>query len=268
MKPIPSPISREAFDLMNKARDMITRIDSLVKDGDTFTIGDIETGKHGTYYPKGGQTLNDELGESSTKEGSLGWEEYQRLRERGDFEHMRELEDKVGDVEAQIGGAWATDEEAKRPPRSEVRVRGEKRGEAGRGRNTFKRPDDESSKRMTPEQRGIDVNKSGDEGSQPTFATSFNTNPQDMAFVSESGGTTRSAYYSTNQHLLDSEDVANKGSTSVSISLEKLASMLNPHEGGGVSRLEDNGVLKSVCEICGGNQYSGCRGNCPKKRLN
>ena len=259
MKPIPSPISREAFDLMNKARDMITRIDSLVKDGDTFTIGDAAK-ESGSLY-----RVPTSRGEPSAKEGSLGWEEYQHLRERGDFEHMRELEDKVGDVEAQIGGEWASDEEAKRPPRSEVRVRGEKRGEEGRGRNTFKRPDDESSKRMTPEQRGIDVNKSGDEGSQPTFATSFNTNPQDMAFVSESGGITRSAYYSTNQHLLDSEDVANKGTTSVSISLEKLASMLNPHEGGGVSRLEDNGVLKSVCKHCGGNQYSGCRGNCPMK---
>ena len=113
------------------------------------------------------------------------------------------------------------------------------------------------------------VAKSGDAGSQPTFNTTFSTTPQDIAFVSESGGQTRNAGYSTNQHLLDSEDVANKGATSVSISLEKLASMLNPHEGGGSSRLDDNGVLKSVCEQCGGNQYSGCRGNCPnKKNLN
>ena len=113
------------------------------------------------------------------------------------------------------------------------------------------------------------MRKSGDTGSQPTFNTTFSTTPQDIAFVSESGGQTRNAAYSTNQHLLDSEDVANKGATSVSISLEKLASMLNPHEGGGSSRLDDNGVLKSVCEQCGGNQYSGCRGNCPnKKNLN
>ena len=113
------------------------------------------------------------------------------------------------------------------------------------------------------------MRKSGDTGSQPTFNTTFSTTPQDIAFVSESGGQTRNAGYSTNQHLLDSEDVANKGATSVSISLEKLASMLNPHEGGGSSRLDDNGVLKSVCEQCGGNQYSGCRGNCPnKKNLN
>ena len=111
------------------------------------------------------------------------------------------------------------------------------------------------------------VQKSGDMGSQPTFVTTFNTNPQDMAFVSESGGQTRNAYYSTNQHLLDSEDVANKGSTSSSVNFEKLAGQMNPHEGDGVDRLDEEGkISKALCQECGGNQYSGCRNkitDCP-----
>ena len=76
------------------------------------------------------------------------------------------------------------------------------------------------------------IQKSGEMGSQPTFNTTFNTNPQNIGFVSESGGQTRNAYYSTNQHLLDSEDVANKGATSSSVSMDKLSGQMNPHDGG------------------------------------
>lgn len=280
MKPIPSVISNEALDLMQKAQTMITRIDALTKAKKCKDCGDGKCnckdcpdcgGKMNKMGCKMGCgkmakagdtfTIGDQLRENNDgppQGGDLGWKDYQR---------MRELEDKVGEEEKD-----ATSEESAPLPHSEQKIRDQKRGEEGRGRNVFKRPDDENAKKLTSEQRGIEpvaVTKSGDEGSQPTFNTTFSTAPQDIAFVSESGGQTRNAGYSTNQHLLDSEDVANKGATSVSVSLEKLASMLNPHEGGGSSRLDDNGVLKSVCEQCGGNQYSGCRGNCPnKKNLN
>ena len=90
------------------------------------------------------------------------------------------------------------------------------------------------------------VQKSGEMGSQPTYKVSYNTNLQDNMFVVESGGQTRSAYYTTNQHLLDSEDVANKGSTSTSVSLETLAGQMNPHEGGGVDRLDEGGKISKA----------------------
>jgi hypothetical protein len=67
----------------------------------------------------------------------------------------------------------------------------------------------------------------------------------DVMFVSETGGQTRNAYYTTNQYPYNAEDVANKGATSVQVSLDKLATMLNPHDGGGVSRLDNNGVLSN-----------------------
>tara|TARA_R110002020_G_scaffold153557_1_gene332952 strand:+ start:1044 stop:1484 length:441 start_codon:yes stop_codon:yes gene_type:complete len=83
------------------------------------------------------------------------------------------------------------------------------------------------------------------EKAQPEYNTSFNTNPQDNMFVVESGGQTRSAYYTTNQHLLDSDDVANKGATTTSVNLEKLGGQMNPHEGSGVDRLDDGGSKSS-----------------------
>lgn len=130
-------------------------------------------------------------------------------------------------------------------PLSEGPSRQQKRGVQGRG-VAVKKPGFRSNEEMPMDDSSAKtMAKSGDAGSQPTFNTTFSTAPQDIAFVSESGGQTRNAGYSTNQHLLDSEDVANKGATSVSVSLEKLASMLNPHEGGGASRLDDDGVFKN-----------------------
>jgi hypothetical protein len=89
------------------------------------------------------------------------------------------------------------------------------------------------------------VRKAVAEGSQPGFATSYDSSPMGVMFMSETGGQTRNAYYTTNQYPYNAEDVANKGATSVQVSLDKLASMLNPHEGGGVSRLDNNGVLSN-----------------------
>ena len=65
---------------------------------------------------------------------------------------------------------------------------------------------------------------------QPEYSVTYNTKPQEIMLVSESGGQTRNAYYTTNNHLLDSDDVANKGATSTKVNLDALRSMLNPHE--------------------------------------
>lgn len=64
----------------------------------------------------------------------------------------------------------------------------------------------------------------------PNFITTFSTVPQDVTFVAESGGQTRNAYYTSNQHLLDSEDVANKGATSYAYNLDTLSPTVNTHD--------------------------------------
>ena len=83
-------------------------------------------------------------------------------------------------------------------------------------------------------------------GSQPGFATSFNSDPGGVMFMAESGGQTRSAYYTTNQYLYGGEDVANKGATSESITMDKLSGQLNPHDGGGVDRQVVDGILSKM----------------------
>ncbi len=119
------------------------------------------------------------------------------------------------------------------------------------------------------------MNKScgGVHKAQPGYTTTFNSEPQNIMFASESGGQTRNAYYNTNQHEYTGIDVANKGATSESVNLEKLAPQMNPHDGN-VSRQINNGILskaqkalikakdelaKAMCEQCGGNQFTGCR---------
>ena len=77
------------------------------------------------------------------------------------------------------------------------------------------------------------------EKAQPGFETTFNTNPEGIGFVSETAGQTRNAYYSTNQHKLDSENVTNKGATSASVNLDSFN--MNPHSTTGVNRLDDGG---------------------------
>ena len=118
------------------------------------------------------------------------------------------------------------------------------------------------------------MQKSAEMGSQPNFITTFNSEPQNIMFAAESGGQTRNAYYSTNQHLYTGTDVTNKGATSESVNIESLSPQMNPHDGDGVPRqvLDGNltkaqeavakakdAVAKAVCRQCGGNQFTGCR---------
>jgi len=58
----------------------------------------------------------------------------------------------------------------------------------------------------------------------------FNTNPETTQFMIETGGNTYHQQYSTNNSLLESEDVANKGATSSSVNLVSLNRNQNPHD--------------------------------------
>jgi hypothetical protein len=115
------------------------------------------------------------------------------------------------------------------------------------------------------------TNKMGGCGSmkkaEPGFSTTFGFEPQNIMFASESGGQTRNAYYSTNQHLITSQDVANKGSQSSSVNFDGLSGQLNPHDGGGADRqvqgesLTKQQIAQSripTCPFCQGNAMTGC----------
>lgn len=58
----------------------------------------------------------------------------------------------------------------------------------------------------------------------------FNTNPESTQFMIETGGQTYNQFYSTNQNLLDSEDIANKGALQSSVNIEALNKNQNPHD--------------------------------------
>mgnify|MGYP003115813279 CR=1 FL=1 len=58
---------------------------------------------------------------------------------------------------------------------------------------------------------------------------SFGTTPENAQFHIETGGKTYNAFYNTNQSLLDSEDVANKGAKSEGVNLDTLP-MKNTHD--------------------------------------
>ncbi len=60
-------------------------------------------------------------------------------------------------------------------------------------------------------------------------AQSFGTTPDVSTFHIETGGQTYNAFYNTNQSLLDSEDVANKGAKSEGVNLDSLP-MKNTHD--------------------------------------
>lgn len=96
----------------------------------------------------------------------------------------------------------------------------------------------------------MDVEKS-EAGAQPGFETSYDSNPSGVMFMAESGGQTRSAYYTTNQYLYGGDDVANKGSTSESVSFDKLSGQLNPHDGNGVDRQVVDGILSKMRDMMG-----------------
>tara|TARA_R100001510_G_C7613928_1_gene176653 strand:- start:255 stop:629 length:375 start_codon:yes stop_codon:yes gene_type:complete len=58
--------------------------------------------------------------------------------------------------------------------------------------------------------------------------TSFGTQPEGVQFNIETGGQTYNAFYNTNQSLLDSDDIANKGASSESVNLDTLK--VNTHD--------------------------------------
>jgi|14BtaG_2_1085337.scaffolds.fasta_scaffold01527_4 hypothetical protein len=97
--------------------------------------------------------------------------------------------------------------------------------------------------------------------------------------VTESGGQTKTSYYTTNGHNIESEDVPAKKIPKENSKIEQLGSRLNPHEGTGAEREDTAGEKKNLkksskaemrernvpmlCGTCGGSKDSGCKGPMP-----
>ena len=297
MKPIASPMSRQAYDLMKKAQFMIERIETLEKAkcdcpagkcdckncpecGKKMTkMGTCKTGctamekglemvEHdGKKVPKfaaDGKGAKDIKTKANTF--TIADAQKRNMGEAPEPRQPRSFPDNpdmspMGEMPMREDTGESDFRMSEGPPRQQKR--GERRGVAVK-RPGFRGPPmpltdksatgdverEEDARMPSLASRGLNtqyakVKKGVVEGSQPGFATSYDSSPMGVMFMSETGGQTRNAYYTTNQYPYNAEDVANKGATSVQVSLDKLASMLNPHEGGGVSRLDNNGVLSN-----------------------
>lgn len=60
--------------------------------------------------------------------------------------------------------------------------------------------------------------------------SSFSTEPAGEEFHIVQGESSRNMFYTSNQSLLDSNDVANKGASSSSVNMESLSKKLNTHD--------------------------------------
>lgn len=95
------------------------------------------------------------------------------------------------------------------------------------------------------------------------------------SFHAESGGQTKTGYFTTNGRTIETEDAPKKKKPKEATNMEQLASRMNPHEGTGVEREDSAGDSKSlkkanskaamreggapaICGTCGGTERSGC----------
>ena len=204
MRPIPSPISKDAINLLQKAQRLLEKAEKL----DMVE----HEGKKVPAFAADGKGAKD-----MKEKGSMDEKDKYCMKNFG-----KKYSECSAKEKAQCDKVHGKVEKGK----------GEKCPECGEGMN-----------KMGCMKMGCKMYGGKMEKAQPNYKVSYNTNPQENMFVVESGGQTRSAYYTTNQHLLDSQDVANKGASSFSVDFKTLASQMNPHEGGGADRLDVEGKI-------------------------
>ena len=222
MKPIPSPASREAMDLLNKAQRLLEKAEELdMVEHEGEDVPAFAADGKGPKDKKKGKKCPECEGEGDDCECDDEGDEDEGPQDEGDDDIKLE--------------------------------KGKKCPECGEAMNKG------ACMKMGC---GAKMQKA-----EPGFSTTFGFEPQNIMFASESGGQTRNAYYSTNQHLINSQDVANKGAQSSSVNFEGLSGQLNPHDGGGADRQVQGELLTKQqiaqsrapgCHICGGNLMTGC----------
>ena len=99
------------------------------------------------------------------------------------------------------------------------------------------------------------------------------------AFYAESGGQTKSGYFTTNGRTIEAEDAPKKKKPKEAVNTQRLGSRMNPHEGAGVGREDSAGEGKPlkkgikaqmresgapmICGLCGATPETGCQGPFP-----
>ena len=230
MRPIPSPVGKDAINLLQKAQRLLEKAEKLEM---------VEhKGKKVPAFAADGKGPKDmkEKAEMNDKEHEK--KIISCLKKRGGAASLDECAKECGVSKAECKKIIDKMDNVKMSPHGDVILmdglqKGSKRcPECGEGMN-----------KMGCMKMGCKMYGGKMEKAEPNYKVSYNTNPQENMFVVESGGQTRSAYYTTNQHLLDSQDVANKGASSFSVDFKTLASQMNPHQGGGADRLDVEGKI-------------------------
>ena len=302
MKPIPSQSSREVQELLNKAQRLLAKAEKLemVEHKGKKVPAFAADGKGAKDEKKKGEGHEGKIKECLKKKGGAASLE-ECAKECGvSLEECKKVIDKMDDVKISphgdvvlMDGLQKADMATKDKycmknfgkKYSECSEKQKAQCDKAHGKMEKGEKCPECGSRMEKGSCVAAMSKMGgcgsmkmkkgfDEGAQPGFSTSFDSNPAGVMFVAESGGQTRNAYYTTNQYPYNGEDVANKGSTSESFNMESISGQMNPHDGGGVDRQVENGILskaeealakakddliKALCEQCGGNQFTGCR---------
>ena len=204
MKPIPSPISKDAINLLQKAQRLLEKAEKL-------DMVEHEGKKVPAFAADGKGEKDMKVKASMDEKNKYCMKNFGKKYSECSAKEKAQCDKVHGKVE---------------------KGKGKKCPECGEGMN-----------KMGCMKMGCKMYGGKMEKAQPNYKVSYNTNPQENMFVVESGGQTRSAYYTTNQHLLDSQDVANKGASSFSVDFKTLASQMNPHEGGGADRLDVEGKI-------------------------
>ena len=196
MRPIPSPASGEAYELLKRAKSLLEKAEKL----DMV----VHEGKKVPAFAADGKGAKDE-----TKKASMAEKDKYCMKNFG--KKYSECSEKQ---KAQCDKAHGKVEKGK--GMGMCPTCGEKKMDMEKGM---------CMKRGCMGKASVDMKK----GSQHKIQT-FNTNPETTQFMIETGGNTYHQQYSTNNSLLDSEDVANKGASSSSVNLESLNRNQNPHD--------------------------------------
>ena len=196
MRPIPSPASNEAFNLLKRAKSLLEKAEKL----DMV----VHEGKKVPAFAADGKGAKDE-----TKKASMAEKDKYCMKNFG--KKYSECSEKQ---KAQCDKAHGKVEKGK--GMGMCPTCGEKKMDMEKGM---------CMKMGCMGKASVDMKK----GSQHKIQT-FNTNPETTQFMIETGGNTYHQQYSTNNSLLDSEDVANKGASSSSVNLESLNRNQNPHD--------------------------------------
>lgn len=196
MRPIPSPASGEAYELLKRAKSLLEKAEKL----DMV----VHEGKKVPAFAADGKGAKDE-----TKKASMAEKDKYCMKNFG--KKYSECSEKQ---KAQCDKAHGKVEKGK--GMGMCPTCGEKKMDMEKGM---------CMKMGCMGKASVDMKK----GSQHKIQT-FNTNPETTQFMIETGGNTYHQQYSTNNSLLDSEDVANKGASSSSVNLESLNRNQNPHD--------------------------------------